>query len=69
MVIDHKRLMQVCNQPASTAIMGLDSTDDGFCQQEDRGRWMVAGVMDMRKRDGVVITVACEGIARFLQPR
>ena len=53
-------LMQVCDFPAITANMGLDSTDDGFCQQEDRGRWMVEGVTDLGKCDGVMITGACD---------
>ena len=38
MVIDHRRFMQVCDLPAGTAIIRLDSTEDGFCQQEDWGR-------------------------------
>jgi hypothetical protein len=49
--------------------MMLDSTEDGFCQQENLDRWMIASVTDMGKRYGTVLTGAYDEIARFLHPR
>jgi hypothetical protein len=69
MVINHRRLRPVYDLTASTAIMRLDSTEDGFCQQEDWGCWMIAIVSDMGKRDGIVPTGVFCGIAKILQQR